>query len=83
MFDPEVLSSDPQQSVPDMVESAEHYKKVNQKYLQFLSELTRQPVDKLESFTKKEMYLSAQEALELGIIDKIAPRYKNIKEVLS
>ena len=44
---------------------------MNQELNQILSEQTGQPLDKLEADTERDFFMSAQEAKEYGLIDKV------------
>ncbi|MCM3666081.1 ATP-dependent Clp endopeptidase proteolytic subunit ClpP [Mesobacillus subterraneus] len=51
--------------------SARRILKLRDHVNQLISERTRQPVEKIEKDTDRDYFMSAQEALEYGIIDKI------------
>lgn len=54
---------------------AEHIVKTRAKLNEILAERTGQPLDVIEDATERDNFLSAQEALDFGIIDEIvAPR---------
>ena len=55
----------------DIKIQAEHILKIKEKLNKILSENTGKPVDKVERDTDRDNYLSAEEALEYGLIDKI------------
>ena len=55
----------------DIEIQANHIKKIKQKINKVLSELSGQPLEKVEKDTDRDYYMSAQEALEYGLIDKI------------
>ncbi|HEW92665.1 MAG TPA: ATP-dependent Clp endopeptidase proteolytic subunit ClpP [Thermotogaceae bacterium] len=46
---------------------------------QILSEHTGQPIEKIEKDTDRDFFMSAREALEYGIIDKVIDSKKNLK----
>ncbi|MDI3473005.1 MAG: ATP-dependent Clp protease, protease subunit [Thermotogaceae bacterium] len=46
---------------------------------QILSEHTGQPIEKIEKDTDRDFFMSAQEALEYGIIDRVIDSKKNLK----
>ena len=54
--------------------SAKRILKLRDHVNQVISERTGQPVDKIEKDTDRDYFMSAQEALEYGIIDKIITR---------
>lgn len=54
--------------------SAKRILKLRDHVNQVISERTCQPVDKIEKDTDRDYFMSAQEALEYGIIDKIITR---------
>jgi ATP-dependent Clp protease, protease subunit len=54
--------------------SAKRILKLRDHVNQIISERTGQPVDKIEKDTDRDYFMSAQEALEYGIIDKIITR---------
>ncbi|MBE6138131.1 MAG: ATP-dependent Clp protease proteolytic subunit [Firmicutes bacterium] len=51
--------------------AAERILKLKDKLNKMLSKNTNQPLDKIEKDTERDYYLSAHEALDYGIIDKI------------
>lgn len=51
--------------------AAEHILKIKQKMNQILSQNTNQPLEVIELDTERDHYLSANEALEYGLIDQI------------
>lgn len=55
----------------DIKIQAEKILKVREKLNKILSERTGQPLEKIELDTDRDYYLSAEEALEYGIIDKV------------
>jgi ATP-dependent Clp protease protease subunit len=55
----------------DIKIAAEHILKTREKLNRILSERTGQPIDKVEADTDRDNFMSAQEALEYGIIDQI------------
>lgn len=55
----------------DIKIQAEKILKVKEKLNKILSERTGQPLEKIEMDTDRDYYLSAEEALEYGIIDKV------------
>lgn len=61
----------------DIAIHAEHIIKTKKKMNRILAERTGQPLEKVESDTERDNYLSALEALEYGIIDEIIePKHK-------
>jgi ATP-dependent Clp protease, protease subunit len=54
--------------------SAKRILKLREHVNHLISERTGQPVEKIEKDTDRDYYMSAQEALEYGIIDKIITR---------
>ena len=50
---------------------ADHLVKIREKLNKFLSERTGQPLDKIERDTERDNYMTAEEALEYGLIDGI------------
>ena len=50
---------------------SDHILKLREKLNKILSEKTGQPLDKIEQDTDRDNYMSAEEALEYGLIDKI------------
>lgn len=50
---------------------AEHILKTRAKLNKILSDCTGQPLEKVEKDVDRDHYLSAQEALEYGLIDQI------------
>ena len=55
----------------DIKIQADHILKIKQKLNKILSENTGKPVDQVEKDTDRDNYLSAEQALEYGLIDKI------------
>jgi ATP-dependent Clp protease protease subunit len=55
----------------DIAIQAEHILKIKQKMIKIMSELTGQPSAKIERDIDRDYYMSAEEALKYGIIDKI------------
>lgn len=51
--------------------AAKHIIRIKEKMNNILSELTNQPLDKIELDTERDNYMFAQEALEYGLVDKI------------
>jgi ATP-dependent Clp protease protease subunit len=47
---------------------------------EILSQHTGQPVSKIEQDTQRDFFMSPQEALEYGIIDKIITSQKTMKQ---
>ena len=45
--------------------------KTREKLNEILAKHTRQPLDKIEADTDRDYYMSAEEALKYGIVDKI------------
>lgn len=55
---------------------ANHIKMIKQKINKILSENSNMPLDRVEKDTDRDYYMSAQDALEYGLIDKIFDRRK-------
>ena len=55
----------------DIKIQAEHILKIKAKLNKILASNTSKPVDVIEKDTDRDNYLSAEEALDYGIIDKI------------
>jgi len=55
----------------DIAIQAEHILKIKQKMIRLMSELTGQPPAKIERDIDRDYYMSAEEALKYGLIDKI------------
>ncbi len=55
----------------DIKIQADHIIKIKQKLNKILSENTGKPIEQVEKDTDRDNYLSAEEALEYGLIDKI------------
>ena len=55
----------------DIEIQAKHIQKIKQKINTILSERTSQPLEKIEKDTDRDFYMSPNEALEYGLIDKI------------
>lgn len=51
--------------------AAKHILRIKDKMNKILSELTNQPLDKIELDTERDNYMFAKEALEYGLVDKI------------
>ena len=54
---------------------AEHLVRTRQKMNRILSECTGQPLDVIERDTERDHYLTAQEAIAYGLIDKVIDRH--------
>lgn len=55
----------------DIEIQAKHIQKIKEKINKILSERTGQPLEKVEKDTDRDFYMSAEQALEYGLIDKI------------
>ncbi len=55
----------------DIAIQAQQILKIKSKMNRILSENTNQPLEKVEVDTDRDFYMSAQEALEYGIVDKV------------
>ncbi|MBQ7227493.1 MAG: ATP-dependent Clp endopeptidase proteolytic subunit ClpP [Clostridia bacterium] len=55
----------------DIMIQAEHIIKIKKKMNRILSENCKQPLEKIERDVERDYYMSASEALEYGLIDKI------------
>ena len=55
----------------DIEIQAKHIQKIKEKINRILSERTGQPLEKVEKDTDRDFYMSAEQALEYGLIDKI------------
>ncbi len=55
----------------DIIIHADRIKNMKQKLNKMLSENTNQPLEKIEKDTERDNFLSAEEALEYGIVDHI------------
>lgn len=55
----------------DIEIQAKHIQKIKEKINRILSERTGQPLEKIEKDTDRDFYMSAEQALEYGLIDKI------------
>ena len=60
----------------DIEIQARHMQKIKQKINKILSENTSQPLKKIEKDTDRDYYMSAQEACDYGLIDKIFVKRK-------
>ncbi|SES93383.1 ATP-dependent Clp endopeptidase proteolytic subunit ClpP [Anaerobranca gottschalkii] len=54
---------------------AEHILKIKNRINEILAERTGQPIEKIERDSDRDRFMSAQEALEYGIIDKVMERH--------
>ena len=61
----------------DIVITANHIQKIKEKMTKILSENCNQPYDKVMADTDRDNYLSAQDALDYGIIDKVYEKRGN------
>lgn len=55
----------------DIEIQAKHIQKIKEKINRILSERTGQPLEKVEKDTDRDFYMSAEQAMEYGLIDKI------------
>ena len=55
----------------DIEIQANHIKRIKQKINKILSENSNQPIEKVEKDTDRDNYMTASEALQYGLIDKI------------
>ena len=60
----------------DIEIQANHIKRIKQKINKILSENSNQPIEKVEKDTDRDYYMTASEALEYGLIDKIFDKRK-------
>ena len=66
----------------DILISAEEILKIRANLNKILSDATGKPIDQIEKDTDRDHFLSAQEAMDYGLIDKVlVPRGKVNKEV--
>lgn len=56
--------------------AAEHILKIKEKLNKILSKNTNQPLEKIENDTERDHFLTAEEALNYGLIDKIVENKK-------
>ncbi|SHK04209.1 ATP-dependent Clp protease, protease subunit [Anaerobranca californiensis DSM 14826] len=54
---------------------AEHILKIKNRINEILAERTGQPIEKIERDSDRDRFMSAQEALEYGLIDKVMERH--------
>jgi ATP-dependent Clp protease protease subunit len=57
----------------DIIIQAEHIAKMKKRMNEILAERTGQPVKKVTADTERDNFMSAEEALEYGLIDEIIP----------
>ena len=60
----------------DIEIQANHIKRIKEKINNILSENSNQPIEKVQKDTDRDYYMSAKEALEYGLIDKIFDKRK-------
>lgn len=60
----------------DIEIQARHMQKIKQKINKILSENTSQPLEKIEKDTDRDFYMSADEAVNYGLVDKIFNKRK-------
>lgn len=60
----------------DIEIQARHMQKIKEKINKILSENTSQPLEKIEKDTDRDFYMSAKEACDYGLIDKIFVKRK-------
>lgn len=63
----------------DIEIQAKHIQKIKEKINRILSENTNQPLEKIEKDTDRDNYMSAEEALSYGLVDKIFDRRKDLR----
>lgn len=61
----------------DIEIQANHIKRIKEKINNILSEQSGQPLQKVQKDTDRDYYMTASEALEYGLIDKIFDKRKN------
>ena len=59
---------------------ADHMVKTREKLNKLLSERTGQPIEKIQADTERDNYMTAQEALEYGLIDEIMESINDINK---
>ena len=55
----------------DIAIQAEHILKIKKRMNKILSENTSQPLDKIEKDVDRDFYMTAEEALAYGLVDRI------------
>ena len=60
----------------DIEIQARHMQKIKQKINKILSENTSQSLEKIEKDTDRDFYMSADEAVNYGLVDKIFDKRK-------
>ena len=60
----------------DIKIQAEHILRIKDKMNRMLSEMTGQPLEKVTSDTDRDNFLTAQQALEYGLIDRIMTKHE-------
>lgn len=60
----------------DIEIQANHIKRIKEKINKILAEQSNQPLEKVQKDTDRDYYMTAQEALEYGLIDKIFDKRK-------
>ncbi len=63
-------------SIPDIDEGVKNIRRMNEKFLGLMSEFTGQTIRKVRNDTRRDFYMSADQALKYGIIDLVVPRVK-------
>ncbi len=65
----------------DIIIAAEHIKRTRDKLNRILAENTGKPIETIERDTDRDYIMSADEALEYGLIDTVIPSPNKAKEV--
>jgi ATP-dependent Clp protease protease subunit len=63
----------------DIKRTAEQILKLRQRINELYAEETGQPIDKVSEDTDRDYWLSAQEAVEYGLIDRVVSSYEDIE----
>lgn len=63
--------SDVRIDAPDFEYDVANFRRFHNSYLRFLARRSEQPLGQIRKWSREERYFPAQEALELGFIDKI------------
>ena len=82
----EIMITSPQEeprAATDIAIQAEHILNIKKRMNRILSERTGQPLEKIEADVERDFFMTAQAALEYGIVDEVYVTRKNSEQKAS